>query len=124
MRANKAARSSISFAERKGNSAWQTSITLEGLNTLRRLLRKTARRNTAVACHWIKKSGQTELVWIVGNLKRFNAQGQFPLIAHHAIFCVTTMKRVGLPPKRLLCWRLSQACFMILVKQVRFFRMG
>ncbi len=66
------------FAERKGNSAWQTSITLEGLNTLRRLLRKTARRNTAVACHWIKKSGQTELVWIVGNLKRFNAQGTVP----------------------------------------------
>lgn len=66
------------FAERKGNSAWQTAITLEGLNTLRRLLRKTARRNTAVACHWIKKSGQTELLWIVGNLKRFNAQGTVP----------------------------------------------
>lgn len=66
------------FAERKGNSAWQTAITLEGLNTLRRLLGKTARRNTAVACHWIKKNGQTELLWIVGNLKRFNAQGTVP----------------------------------------------
>ena len=66
------------FAERKGEGAWQTAITLEGLNTLRRLLRKTARRNTAVACHWIKKSGQTELLWIVGNLRRFNAQGSIP----------------------------------------------
>lgn len=66
------------FAERKGEGAWQTAITLEGLNTLRRLLRKTARRNTAVACHWIKKSGQTELLWIVGSLRRFNTQGNVP----------------------------------------------
>lgn len=66
------------FAERKGDGAWQTAITQEGLNTLRKLLRKTARRNTAVACHWIKKSGQTELLWIVGNLRRFNAQGNVP----------------------------------------------
>lgn len=66
------------FAERKGDGAWQTAITLEGLNTLRRLLCKTARRNTAVACHWIKTSGQTELMWIVGNLRQFNAEGSVP----------------------------------------------
>lgn len=66
------------FAERMGDSVWQTQITLEGLNTLRRLLRKTARRNTAVACHWQKKNGQSELLWIVGNLRRFNAQGRVP----------------------------------------------
>ncbi|MEI9536328.1 type I-F CRISPR-associated helicase Cas3f [Enterobacter cancerogenus] len=66
------------FAERTGDAAWQTPITLDGLNTLRKLLRKHARRNTAVACHWIKKSGETELLWIVGNLRRFNAQGRVP----------------------------------------------
>ena len=66
------------FAERTGDAAWQTTITLEGVNTLRKLLRKTARRNTAVACHWLKKNGQTELLWIVGNLRRFNAQGRVP----------------------------------------------
>ncbi len=66
------------FAERTGDAAWQTAITQEGVNTLRRLLRKTARRNTAVACHWLKKNGQTELLWIVGNLRRFNAQGRVP----------------------------------------------
>lgn len=66
------------FAERKGDATWQTVITLEGLDTLRRLLRKTARRNTAIACHWIKKSGQTELLWIVGNLRRFSATGAVP----------------------------------------------
>lgn len=66
------------FAERKGDAAWQTAITLDGLETLRRLLRKTARRNTAVACHWIKKSGQTDLLWIVGNARRFSATGSVP----------------------------------------------
>ncbi|WON78432.1 type I-F CRISPR-associated helicase Cas3f [Serratia sp. UGAL515B_01] len=66
------------FAERRGDRTWQTAITLEGLNTLRKLLRKTARRNTAVACHWIKGANQTELMWIVGNLRRFNAQGAVP----------------------------------------------
>lgn len=30
------------FAERTGDAAWQTVITLEGVNTLRRLLRKPA----------------------------------------------------------------------------------
>ncbi|WP_395279167.1 type I-F CRISPR-associated helicase Cas3f [Enterobacter bugandensis] len=66
------------FAERTGDAAWQTTITMEGVVTLRKLLRKTARRNTAVACHWLKKNGQTELLWIVGNLRRFNAQGRVP----------------------------------------------
>ena len=66
------------FAERTGDAAWQTVITLEGVNTLRRLLRKTARRNTAVACHWLKKNGQTELMWIVGDARRFNAEGSVP----------------------------------------------
>jgi CRISPR-associated endonuclease/helicase Cas3 len=46
------------FAERTGDAAWQTAITLDGVNTLRKLLRKTARRNTAVACHWLKKTGK------------------------------------------------------------------
>ena len=66
------------FAERKGDGTWQTAITQQGLDTLRRLLRKTARRNTAVACHWLKKNGQTELLWIVGSLRHFNAQGTVP----------------------------------------------
>lgn len=47
------------FAERTGDAAWQTTMTMEGAITLRKLLRKTARRNTAVACHWLKKNGQS-----------------------------------------------------------------
>lgn len=66
------------FAERRGERTWQTPITQEGLDTLRRLLRKTARKNTAVACHWIRGRDHSELLWIVGDASRFNAQGAVP----------------------------------------------
>jgi len=66
------------FAERKGERTWQTAITLEGLNTLRRLLKKSARRNSAIACHWIKSSNQSEILWIVGNIRKFNHTGAVP----------------------------------------------
>ena len=66
------------FAERRGDRTWQTPITQEGLDTLRRLLKKSARRNTAVACHWIRGRDHSELIWIVGDASRFNAQGAVP----------------------------------------------
>lgn len=66
------------FAERKGDRTWQTAITQQGLATLRKMLRKTAKRNTAVACHWIKSANRTELLWIVGSLSAFNEQGTVP----------------------------------------------
>ncbi|MGH8054831.1 MAG: type I-F CRISPR-associated helicase Cas3f [Stenotrophomonas sp.] len=66
------------FAERRGERTWQTAITQEGLSTLRRLLRKTARKNTAVACHWIRARDHSELLWVVGDARRFNADGATP----------------------------------------------
>jgi len=66
------------FAERRGDRTWQTPITLQGLDTLRMLLRKTARKNTAVACHWIRGQNHSELLWVVGDAKQFNAQGATP----------------------------------------------
>ncbi|MCQ4167390.1 type I-F CRISPR-associated helicase Cas3f [Tahibacter harae] len=66
------------FAERRGERTWQTPITQAGLDTLRRLLRKTARKNTAVACHWIRGLDHSELLWIVGDATRFNLQGAVP----------------------------------------------
>jgi len=66
------------FAERRGDRSWQTPITLQGLQTLHKMLRKTARRNTAVACHWIRGKDHSELMWIVGDGSRFNAQGATP----------------------------------------------
>lgn len=66
------------FAERRGDRTWQTAITKEGLDTLRKLLRRTARKNTAVACHWIRGRDHSELMWIVGDASRFNAEGAVP----------------------------------------------
>ncbi|WP_027859506.1 type I-F CRISPR-associated helicase Cas3f [Marinobacterium jannaschii] len=66
------------FAERRGDRSWQTPITQAGLNTLHALLRKTARKNTAVACHWIRGRNHSELIWIIGDASRFNSQGAVP----------------------------------------------
>ena len=66
------------FAERKGERTWQTAITLQGLQTLRKMLKKSARRNTAVACHRIGGKNYSELLWVVGNANRFNTEGTIP----------------------------------------------
>ena len=66
------------FAERRGDRTWQTPITEAGLDTLRKLLRKTARKNTAVACHWIRGRDHSELLWLVGDARRFSAEGAVP----------------------------------------------
>lgn len=63
------------FANRIGSRTWQTVITEDGLIAVKTLLRKTATKNTAVACHWIRSRSRSELVWIVGNRRRFNAEG-------------------------------------------------
>ncbi len=66
------------FAERRGDRTWQTPITQQGLDTLRHLLKKTARRNTAVACHWIRGLDHSELMWLVGDASQFNEVGAVP----------------------------------------------
>ena len=66
------------FAERRGERTWQTAITKQGLDTLRRMLKKSARKNTAVACHWIRGRDHTELMWIVGNAAAFTAWARCP----------------------------------------------
>ena len=66
------------FAERRGDRTWQTPITRAGLETLHRLLRKTARKNTAVACHWIRSKDHSELLWIVGDARQFSDRGATP----------------------------------------------
>ena len=66
------------FAERRGDRVWQTSLTQAGLDTLRQLLRKTARKNTAVACHWLRGRDHSEILWIVGSAVQFNISGAVP----------------------------------------------
>jgi len=67
------------FANRIGSNTWQTVITEEGLQAVKTLLRSTASKNTAVSCHWLRSRSRSELVWIVGNRSKFNAQGVVPV---------------------------------------------
>jgi CRISPR-associated endonuclease/helicase Cas3 len=71
------------FAERRGDRTWQTPITQIGLMTLHRLLRKSARKNSAIACHAIRGSGQTDLLWVVGDRGQFNDHGAVPTNTTH-----------------------------------------
>lgn len=66
------------YGERCGDRVWQTPITEDGLAVVARLLRKTARRNTAVACHWLRGRNCRELLWIIGDRRRFSATGAVP----------------------------------------------
>ena len=66
------------FAERCGDRVWQTHITKQGLDTVRQLLKSSARRNTAVACYWIRGKNDDDLHWIVGNAGCFNEHGSVP----------------------------------------------
>lgn len=67
------------YANRIGDNVWQTIITEEGLMMVKKLLRKTASKNTAVSCHWIRSRRRTELMWIVGNRNQFNSEGHVPV---------------------------------------------
>jgi CRISPR-associated endonuclease/helicase Cas3 len=64
-----------SFANRIGDNTWQTIITQEGLNAVIKLLKKTASKNTAVSCHWIRSRSRSDFLWIVGNKEKFNKEG-------------------------------------------------
>ncbi len=68
-----------SFANRIGDNTWQTVITNEGLVAIKKLLRKTASKNTAVSCFWIRSRSRSELVWVVGNRDKFNSEGVVPV---------------------------------------------
>lgn len=67
------------FADRIGSNTWQTIITQEGLQAVRKLLRKTASKNTAVGCHWIRSRSRSELVWVIGKRAKFSRRGLVPV---------------------------------------------
>ncbi len=68
-----------SFANRIGDNTWQTVITSEGLGAVKKLLRKTASKNTAVSCHWIRSRSRSQFLWVVGNKDKFDEQGVVPV---------------------------------------------
>lgn len=67
------------FANRIGDNTWQTLITEEGLLTVKKMLRQTASRSTAVSCHWIRSRSRSQFLWVVGNKKKFSADGYVPV---------------------------------------------
>ena len=82
------------FANRIGNNTWQTVITEDGLMAVKKLLRKTVTKNTAVSCHWIRSRRRSELLWIVGNRQKFNNAGIVPVNSTRkdVFMDITTMK--------------------------------
>lgn len=67
------------FADRIGDNTWQTVITEDGLAVVKKMLRQTASKNTAVACHWIRSRARSELLWVVGNKNQFDEVGRVPV---------------------------------------------
>ena len=63
------------FANRIGDNTWQTVITEDGLLTVKKMLRQTASKNTAVSCHWIRSRSRSQFLWVVGNRDTFNVAG-------------------------------------------------
>ncbi|TMM47633.1 type I-F CRISPR-associated helicase Cas3f [Colwellia ponticola] len=63
------------FANRIGDNTWQTLITEDGLITVKRMLRQTASKSTAVSCHWIRSRARSQFLWVVGNKTKFNSEG-------------------------------------------------
>lgn len=87
------------YARRVGPTSWATPITQEALTEVHRLLRKTATKNTAVACHLNKGMRSLELKFIVGNKSVFSDNGAYP---------VRTGKK---PPRKLSAYaKLVTAC--------------
>jgi len=67
------------FADQIGDNTWQTVMTEDGLIAVKKLLRKTVTKSTAVSCHWIRGRRRSELLWVVGNRNKFNTQGIVPV---------------------------------------------
>ena len=70
----------LMIPDRIGDNTWQTVITAEGLQAVRKLLRKTASKSTAVSCHWIRHRSRSDLLWIVGNRKSLTNEDLCQLI--------------------------------------------
>lgn len=67
------------FADRIGDNTWQTVITEDGLAAVKKMLRQTASKNTAVSCHWIRSRSRSEYLWAVGNKNQFDEVGRVPV---------------------------------------------
>lgn len=86
------------FADRIGDNTWQTVITEEGLLAVKKMLRQTASKSTAVSCHWIRSRSRSQFLWVVGSKHKFNSQGVVPVnITGKEVFMdvITDKPKVG-----------------------------
>ena len=67
------------FANRIGTDTWQTIITEDGLQMVKTLLRRHATKSMSVSCRWIRSRTRSQLLWLVGDKSRFNAEGIVPV---------------------------------------------
>ncbi|KGJ88696.1 type I-F CRISPR-associated helicase Cas3f [Thalassotalea sp. ND16A] len=67
------------FANRIGDNTWQTLITEDGLQTVKKMLRQSASKSTAVSCFWIRSRSRSQFLWVVGNKAKFNSEGIVPV---------------------------------------------
>jgi CRISPR-associated endonuclease/helicase Cas3 len=74
-----------SYALRSGDGAWMTPITQQGLEEVRKLLRKTATRQTAVACFRNDGRNRMRLLWVVGNKHSFDRHGASPVATRQSV---------------------------------------
>lgn len=68
-----------SYALRVGDHSWATPITQEALMEVKRALKSTATRQTAVACYRNFGNQRMDLMWIIGSQRRFGLNGVFPV---------------------------------------------
>lgn len=66
-----------SYAVRTGPNCWATPITQEALEELHRALKRTATRQTSVACFINQGMRGMKLLWIVGSKNAFSDDGRF-----------------------------------------------
>lgn len=67
-----------SYAIRTGPSVWASPMTQEGLREVRAALKRSATRQTAVACYRNDGRMRMKLLWIVGSRCPFGPNGHFP----------------------------------------------
>ncbi|WP_298147128.1 type I-F CRISPR-associated helicase Cas3f [uncultured Acinetobacter sp.] len=68
-----------SYAIRTGQNTWQAPMTMEGLHEIRKALKKTATRQTAVAAYKNFGTRRMRLAWVVGSKHKFNSTGAYPV---------------------------------------------
>ena len=66
-----------SYAVRTGAATWATPITMEALSEVRAALKRTATRQTAVACYTNDGRRRMRLAWVVGSRSSFGETGHF-----------------------------------------------